>query len=70
MDNTSNTHQLRAYIANCKQGDLDLGQLYTKLMSLWSELVSLTKVPVGTCNGYRCGATSKIFAINEEGEAH
>ena len=45
MANTPKIHQLKANIANCKQGDLDVGDFYSKLMHLWNELSNLVKFP-------------------------
>ena len=50
MTNTPKIHQLKANIANCKQGDLDVGHFHSKLMNLWNELSNLMKVPISTCN--------------------
>jgi len=57
--NTPKIHQLKANIANCKQGDLDVGDFYSKLMHLWNELSNLVKVPVCTCSGCECGGQAK-----------
>ena len=57
-------------IANCKQGDLDIGDFYSKLMNLWNELSNLVTMPVCTCKGCTCGAASKIMAMHEEDKAH
>ena len=48
MANTPKLHQLKATIANCKQGDLDIGEFYSKLTNLWNELFNLAQVPVCT----------------------
>jgi len=68
--NTPKIHQLKANIANCKQGDLDVGDFYSKLMHLWNELSNLVKVPVCTCSGCECGVASKIIAMYEVDKAH
>ena len=39
--NTPKVHQLKANIANCKQGNLDVGEFYSKLTNLWNELMNL-----------------------------
>ena len=70
MANTPKIHQLKANIADCKQGDLNVGDFYSKLMNLWNELSNLVKVPVCTCSGCKCGAASQIIAMNEEDKAH
>jgi len=48
MANTPKIHQLKATTANCKQGDLDIGEFYSKLTNLWNELFNLIQVPVCT----------------------
>jgi len=70
MANTPKIHQLKAKIANCKQGDLVVGDFYSKLMNLWNELFNLVKVPLCTCKGCECGAASWIMAMYEEDKAH
>ena len=70
MANTLKIHQLKANIANCKQGDLDAGDFYSKLVNLWNELSNLVKEPICTCKKCDCGAASKIMAIYEEDKAH
>lgn len=58
--NAPRIYPLKAGIANCKQGGLDVVGFYSKLMSLWSELNNHIKVPYCTCKGCTCGATAKI----------
>jgi len=70
MANTPKIHQLEANIANSKQGDLDVGGCYSKLMNMWNELSNLVKVPVCTCSGCKCEAVSKITAMYDEDKAH
>jgi len=70
MPNTPKIHQLKANIANCKQGDLVIGDFYSKLTNLWNELSSIVTVPVCTRKGCTCGAASKIVAMYEQDKAH
>lgn len=70
MANTPKIHQLKANIANCKQGDLYIGEFYSKLMNLWNELSNIVKVPVCTCSGCKCGAASKIIAMYDADKMH
>jgi len=70
MANTPKIHQLKANIANCKQGDMDIGYFYAKLVNLWNELSNLVKVSVCTCKGCECGAVSKILAMYEADKAY
>jgi len=68
--NTPKIHQLKANIANCKQGDLDVGDFYSKLKNLWNELTNLIKVPVCTCSDCKCRASSKIIGMYGKDWAH
>ena len=70
LANTPKIHQLKATIANCKQGDMDVGDFYSKLVNLWNELSNLVKVPVCTCSGCTCGAAGKIMAMYEAEKVH
>ena len=38
--NAPKIHQLKANIANCKQGDLDVGDFCSKLVNLWNKLAN------------------------------
>ena len=42
-------HQLKSEIAFCKQGSMELVELYSKLIGLWSELANFIKIPNSTC---------------------
>jgi len=66
MTNTPRIHQLKANIANCKQGDLTIGYFYSKLVNVWTELANLVKMLVCTCKGCKCEAAGKIVAMYEE----
>jgi len=70
MANTPKTHQLKANLANCKQGNLSTGDFYSKLINLWTEFTNLVKVPVCTCKKCDCGVVRKIMAMYEEDKAH
>ena len=70
MANTPKIHQLKANIANCKQGDLDVGEFFAKLNNLWNELANLIKVPMCTCKGCECGVRSRIMGMYEEDRTH
>jgi len=48
-------HQLKAKIASCKQGGLEVIEFYSKLMGLWSELSNHVKIPHCTCRKCECG---------------
>ena len=67
---TTKIHQLKADIANCKHGDLDVGEFYSKLKNLWNKLTNLTKIPVCTCNDCKCEARSEIISMYEAYRAH
>ena len=71
MPKTPKIHQLKAnYIANCKQGDLSVGEFYSSFKNLWTELTNLVKVPICTCSGSKCRVVGKIMAMYEEDKAH
>ena len=70
MVNTPKIHQLKANIANSKQGDLEVGEFYSKLTNLWNELSNLVKVPICTYKGCKCGAASKLVAMYDADKAH
>lgn len=68
MGNTPKVHLLKANIANCKQDDLHVGKLYSKLTNLWNKLMNLVNVPVCTCSGCKCGVVNKIVVIYKADE--
>ena len=70
MANTLKIHQLKTDIANCKQGDMDVGEFYSKLVNLWNELNNLVRIPVCTCTGCKCDMSSKIMAMYEQNKVH
>ena len=70
IDNTPKIHQLKANIVNYKQGHMDVGEFYSKLVNLWNELRNLVKFPVSTCSGCQCGAAKKIMAMYKVDKAH
>jgi len=70
MANTPKIHQLKTGIANCKQGDMDVGEFYSKLVNSCNELNNLVKIPVCTCTGCKCEVSSKIMAMNEQQKVH
>jgi len=43
--NVPKIHKLKANIADCKQGGLDMVEFYSKLSDIWSELENLVKIP-------------------------
>ena len=67
--NASNMHRLKAGIANCKQGTLDIREFY-KLLNLWNELNNHIKVPFCTFKGCKCGAAPKIVKMYGEDKSH
>lgn len=70
MTNTPKIHQLKVNIANCKQGDMDVGEFYSKLVNLGNKLSNLVKFPACTCIGCKCGAAKKIMTMHEADKAH
>ena len=68
--NTPKIHQLKAYIANCKQGTLEIGEFYSKLVNLWNKFGNSVKVPMRTCSGCKCGAARQILVMYDEDKAH
>ena len=70
MANVPKIHKLKANIADCKQGGLDVVEFYSKLSNLWSELEYLVKMPYCTCSGCKCEAGSKMAKKLEDERAH
>ena len=70
LSNILKTHHLKAHISNCKKGDLNVGDFYSKLMNPRNELSNLIKIRVCTCSGCKCGVVGKIIAMDEEDKAH
>jgi len=70
MANTPIIHQLKTDKANCKQGDMDVREFYSKLVNLWNELNNLMKIPVCTCIGCKCDVSSKMMAMYEQDKVH
>ena len=68
--NTPKIHQLKASIAACKQGNLDVVEFYCKLSALWSELGKFVKIPHCTCTRCNCGAANKFVEMMEEEKSH
>ena len=68
--NTPKIHQLKTDVANCKQGDLDVGECYSKLVHLWNELSNLVKIPMCTCSGCKCEVAAKIIAMHRADKTH
>ena len=68
--NLPKIHQLKAALANCKQGTLDIGEFYNKIVNLWNELNNHVKIPICTCKGCKCGAATKIIQMYEEDKSH
>jgi len=68
--NTPRIHQLKVVIVNCKQGTLEIGEFYSKLVNLWNELNNLVKVSICICGGCKCGTASQRLAMYDEGRAH
>jgi len=62
-------HQLKANIANCKQGGLSIVEFYSKITDLWIELGNYVKVPHCKCSGCKCGDANEIMQMYEEGKA-
>jgi len=55
--NTPKIYQLKATIANCKQGSLKVGEFYSKQTNIWNELNNHAKVPKCSCKGCKCEAS-------------
>ena len=68
--NAPKIHQLKANIAACKEGSLDVVEFYSKLSSLWSELGNFVKIPHCTCTGCKCDARSTYIAMAEDEKTH
>jgi len=49
ITHTPKIHQLKVNLANCKQGELSVGDFYSKLINLSTEFTNLVRVPLCTC---------------------
>lgn len=70
VGNTPKIHQLKADLAACKQGELDIVDFYSKLSGMWSELDNYTKVPYCTCGKCECELNKKITKMFKEERTH
>ena len=72
--NVPRSHQLKAEIASCKQGSMEVVEFYSKLMGLWSELANFIKIPSAKCE-CTCGKCSgdthgTIIRMMEDDKTH
>ena len=65
IPNIPRIHKLKAEIASCKQGNMDVVDFLSKLMSLWNELSNYVRIP--EC---KCGAAEKILQLTEHDKVH
>ena len=65
VPNIPRIHKLKAEIASCKQGNMDVVEFFSKLMSLWNELSNYIRVP--EC---KCGAADTILQLAEQDKVH
>ena len=59
VPNVPRIHHLKAEIASCKQGNQELVEFFSKLMSLWNELGNYDKIP--TCTWDAAEEMSKML---------
>ena len=55
--NVPHMHQIKAEIASCKQGSMEVVEFYSKLVGLWNELANFIKILSLTCE-CTCGKCS------------
>jgi len=55
---------------DCKQGSLEVGEIYSKLTNLWNELKNHVKVPSCVCKDCECEVSNKIVPMQEEEKTH
>jgi len=65
VPNVPKIHQLKAEIASCKQGNLEVVEFFTKLIGLWNELGDYVKYLKCTCD-----AAEKYAKMDEEDKVH
>ena len=65
VSNVPRIHQLKAEIASSKQGNMDVVDFFSKLMSLWIELDNYVKRPMCTCK-----ATEEFMKLIADDKAH
>jgi len=67
-------HQLKAEIASCKQGSMEVVEFYSKLMGLWSELANLVNISstkcACTCGKCNCNTHGTIISMMEDEKTH
>jgi len=70
IGNTPKIHQLKADLATCKQGELDVVEFYSKLSGMWSELDNYTKLSHCICGKCECSLNKTITKMFEEERTH
>jgi len=63
MPNAPKIHQLKADIAACKQGELEVVEFYLKLMGMWSALNNYIRIPKCTYGKCECDVGGKIVNV-------
>jgi len=58
-------YKLKTEIASCKQGNLQVIELLSKLMGLWNELENNIRVPIS-----KCGVAEKMTKMMEDDKIH
>ncbi|KAJ1400195.1 Zinc finger, CCHC-type [Sesbania bispinosa] len=62
--------QLKAELADCKQQGSTMVAYYSKLKTLWDELINYEKTLQCTCSGCTCGVVLKLEKRREEEKVH
>ena len=63
-------HQLKATLANCKQGGMSVVEFYSKVMSLWSKLEGQIRHPQCTYKKCECDSGGQVTKLFEEEITH
>jgi len=70
VTNIPKVHRLKASMAECKQGGMEVVDFYAKLASLWSELENHVRAPRCTCYKCECNINTRLDKAAEEEKSH
>lgn len=62
--------QLRADLANCRQGRQSIVSFYGRLKTIWDELNNYDRIPVCRYTSCKCGISAKLERKREEEKVH
>ena len=68
--NAPKIRKLKVSLANCKQNDMDIIELYSKILSLWNELEGYIRCPQCICKKCECNIGAQVTQLFEEEKTH